>query len=121
VVGEITQRKVADQRLYDIVYAQSPVPETRAKRWSKVSVSVYGPTEESFVRVPRLTGLKAADASAVLAKSGLEQGEVSTEPAPGASLVGSVRGQSPAIGAKVKPGTKVDLIVYAEPAPRTGD
>lgn len=120
-VGEITRRKVEDERLYDIVYTQSPVPGTSAKRRSKVDLGLYGPTEESFVRVPRLTGLKASEVAAVLTGHGLEQGEVTYEPAPGASFVGTVRGQSLAIGTKVKPGTKVDLIVYAEPVPRTGD
>ncbi len=114
LVGEITSRHVKDQRLYDIVYRQSPEPRTLARRWSKVNLGLYGPVEERFARVPRLTGLNAAEVPAVLAKHGLKQGTVTYEPAPSASLVGSVRAQSPGVGVKVKPGTKVDITVYSK-------
>jgi len=110
--GEVTRRHVQDRRLYDVVYRQSPEPDEPAKRWSKVNLGLYGAAEEGFVHMPRLTGLHAADVPAVLIKLGLQQGTVTYEPAPSASLVGTVRAQSPPIGTKVKPGTKVDITVY---------
>jgi beta-lactam-binding protein with PASTA domain len=112
--GEISRRFVQDQRLHDIVYRQSPEPGTRAKRWSKVNLGLYGPTDGDYVRVPRLTGLKATEVPAVLATCGLVQGEVTYVAAPAASLVGTVRAQSPGIGRKVEPGTKVDITVYSQ-------
>jgi beta-lactam-binding protein with PASTA domain len=112
--GEISWRHVEDARLYDIVYRQSPDPGTRAKRWSKVNLGLYGPTQGEYVHVPRLTGLKASEVPAVLAKCGLAQGEITYVTAPAASLIGTVRAQSPGIGQKVKPGTKVDITVYSQ-------
>ena len=113
VPGEISWRHVKDQRLHDIVYRQSPEPGKSAKRWSKVNLGLYGRTEGNFVRVPRLTGLKVTEVPTVLAKYGLSQGDVTYKTAPSASLIGTVRGQSPGIGVKVKPGTKVDITVYS--------
>ena len=112
--GEVTRRHVQDQRLYDVVYRQSPKPDEPAKRWSKVNLGLYGPAEEGLVHVPRLTGLHAADVPAVLMKLGLQQGTVTYERAPSASLVGTVRAQSPPIGTQVKTGTKVDITVYGK-------
>ena len=96
------------------MYRQSPEPGEPAKRWSKVNLGLYGPAEEGFVHVPRLTGLEAADVPAVLIRLGLQQGTVTYEPAPTASLVGTVRAQSPPIGTKAKSGTKVDITVYGK-------
>ncbi len=112
LAGEVSRRHVQDRRLYDVVYRQSPDPGEPATRWSKVNLGLYGPAEEGFVHVPRLTGLHAADVPAILIKLGLQQGTVTHEPAPSASLVGTVRAQSPPIGTKVKTGTKVDITVY---------
>jgi beta-lactam-binding protein with PASTA domain len=114
LAGEVSWRHVEDQRLHNIVYRQSPEPGTTAKRWSKVNLGLYGPVEEGVVRVPKLTGLRAAEVPAVLAKHGLKLGEVTYEQAPVASLVGTVQAQSPAIGAKVKSGATVDIVVYKE-------
>jgi beta-lactam-binding protein with PASTA domain len=114
LTGEVSRRFVRDQRLHDVVYRQWPEPGTVARRWSKVNLGLYGPVEEGVIRVPRLTGLKAAEVPVVLAKHGLELGEVTYEKAPAASLVGTVRAQSPGIGVKVGPGTKVDIVVYAQ-------
>lgn len=112
--GEVTRRYIVDQRLHDVVYRQSPEPGKTAKRWSKVNLGLYGPVEEGFVWVPRLTGLKAAEVPVVLAKHGLDLGEVTYERAPAASLVGTVRAQSPGIGVRVRPGTKVNVVVYSQ-------
>lgn len=114
LVGEVSRRFIADQRLYDVVHRQSPEPGTLVQRWSKVNLGLYGPVQEGLVHVPRLTGLNAAEVPAVLAKVGLQQGEVTTVKAPAMSLVGTVRGQSPSIGTQVKKDTKVDIVVYAE-------
>jgi beta-lactam-binding protein with PASTA domain len=112
--GEVSRRYIQDRRLYDVVYRQSPEPGESAERWSKVNLGLYGPAEEGFVHVPRLTGRHAADVPAILITLGLEQGTVTKEPAPSASLIGTVRAQSPPIGTKVKTGTKVDITVYVK-------
>ena len=113
LVGDVTWRHIDQQQLHGLVYVQTPGPGVRAKRWSKVDLGVYGPAAEGFVRVPSLTGLAADDVPLVLAKHGLAQGEVTYEPAPCASLVGTVRAQSPGVGVKVKPGATVDITVYS--------
>jgi beta-lactam-binding protein with PASTA domain len=112
--GEISWRRVTDERLYNIVYQQSPEPDKRAKRWSKINLGLYGPAEGNDVYVPSLTGLKAKEVPAVLAKYGLALGEVAYVTAPAASFIGTVRAQSPGIGQKVAPGTKVDITVYSQ-------
>jgi len=112
LLGEVTWRHVTQQQLYGIVYTQTPKPATRAKRWSKVDLGLYGPAVEGLVHVPRLTGLAASEVPVILAKHGLAQGKVTYKSAPCASLVGTVSAQSPAIGVKVKPGTKVHITVY---------
>ncbi|MBN1916952.1 MAG: PASTA domain-containing protein [Verrucomicrobia bacterium] len=114
LVGEISRRFIADQRLHDVVYRQSPEAGMRVQRWSKVSLGLYGPVEEGLVHVPKLVGLSAAEVPAVLAKAGLQQGRVATEKATSRSLVGTVRSQSPLIGSQVKKDTKVDIVVYVE-------
>ena len=114
LVGEVSWRYIVDQRLHNIVYRQSPEPGKVAKRWSKVNLGLYGPVEEGIVRVPRLTGLNASEVPAVLAEHGLKLGEVTYEQAPTASLVGTVRAQSPGTGVKVKPDATVNLVVYSK-------
>ena len=114
LVGDVSRRHIGDRRLYDVVYRQSPEPGMPVQRWSKVNLGLYGPVDEGLVRVPKLTGLNAAEVPAVLTKVGLQQGTVSTVKAPSKSLVGTVRGQTPAIGAEVKKDTKVNIVVYAE-------
>jgi beta-lactam-binding protein with PASTA domain len=114
VPGEISKRHIIDTRRYDEVYRQSPEAGSVARRWTKINLGLYGPAQEGFVRVPRLTGLKAAEVPAVLEKLGLQQGTITFEQAPSMSFVGTVQGQSPAIGTTVKPGTKVDIVVYSE-------
>jgi beta-lactam-binding protein with PASTA domain len=112
--GEVSKRHIIDTRRYDEVYRQSPEAGATARRWSKINLGLYGPAEEGFVHVPRLTGLDAAQVPTVLGKLGLVEGRITFEHAPTASLVGTVRAQSPAIGAKVRTGTKVDVVVYSE-------
>jgi beta-lactam-binding protein with PASTA domain len=114
LVGEVSRRYVGDPRLYDVVYRQSPEPDTLVQRWSKVNLGLYGPVGDPVVRVPKLTGLSAAEVPAVLVKAGLQQGTVTTVKAPSKSLVGIVRGQTPAIGTEVKKDTKVSIVVYAD-------
>lgn len=114
LVGEVSRRFIADQRLHDIVYRQSPEPGTQVARWSKINLGLYGPVEEGLVHVPKLVGLNAAEVPAVLAKVGLQQGHVTTAKAPSRSLVGTVRGQSPLIGTRVRKDTKIDIVVYVE-------
>lgn len=88
------------------VVSQSPFAGTRVKRGAAVDVVVAAPT---LVTVPDVTRRSSEEAKDLLARSTLALGERRRQESQ--APAGSVVGQSPAAGARVRPGSPVNLVV----------
>lgn len=100
---------------------RSPSADDRALTQSATPTRTPGPTATptpELVSVPDLTGLGRADAVAALKAVGLAVGSVSRSPSGGAPNV--VIGQGVGSGARVQPGSTVDVVI-ATPLPEIPD
>ena len=95
-----------------LVMGQDPEAGDRVRKGSTIELFVSrGPDRRA---VPSLIGTPQADAVAALEKAGLDVGAV-TEQFSSKAAKGTVLSSSPASGEKLKPGTKVALVVSKGP------
>src|SRR5581483_9205978 len=96
-------------------FEQSPAPGSRVSEGSRVvAVVSSGPPP---VAVPRIVGFSSGDARSSLGQVGL-RAIVHDVPAPGVTA-GTVTGQTPSAGVKLRPGATVSLSVAETPRWRT--
>lgn len=108
-VGEVSP--VRAREAPGTVVRQHPAARESAIRGARVNIWV---SEAPKVRVPDLYSRMARDAEAILARSRLRLGEVTTEPADADE--GTIVRQSPPRGQDVEAGTPVSIWVAARPA-----
>ncbi|HEV2490922.1 MAG TPA: PASTA domain-containing protein [Candidatus Acidoferrales bacterium] len=107
--GEISSAHLA-QFPADIVLKQDPAPGATNASSPHVDLLVsLGPEPAAYV-MPGLTGLTLADAQEKLSTAGLKVSQVTPLPGGGVPL-GTVIAQLPAKGARIEPGTSVELQV----------
>lgn len=107
--GEISSAHLV-QFPADMVLEQSPAPGATDASSPHVDLLVsLGPEPPAYV-MPGLVGMALADAQQKLAAAGLKVTQVTPLPGGGAPL-GTVIAQLPAKGARVEPGTSVELQV----------
>jgi hypothetical protein len=96
---------------------QNPAPGGRVTEGSRVIVVLSaGPPP---VAVPRMVGFSSGDARSSLVRLGLRTA-IHEVPAPG-TTAGTVTGQTPSAGVKLRPGSTVSLSVAETPQWRTVD
>lgn len=95
------------------VAAQDPEAGSEAAKGSTVTISVVGAPEP--VEVPDVIGLTEKAATTALEQAGLRANPRTKEDA--SAKAGTVIEQSPAAGATVDPGSRVDITVAIAPAP----
>lgn len=91
------------------VISQDPKPGTRVDEGSKVSYVVSLGTEETMIRVPKLTGRTLEEAKALLEENNLKLGDVSEKTS--STDAGKVISQSISSGTEVSEDTTIDLVV----------
>ena len=91
------------------VINQDPKPGTRVDEGSKVSYVVSLGTEETMIRVPKLTGRTLEEAKALLEENNLKLGDVSEQTS--STDAGKVISQSISSGTEVSEDTTIDLVV----------
>lgn len=91
------------------VISQDPKPGTRVDEGSKVSYVVSLGTEETMIRVPKLTGRTLEEAKALLEENNLKLGDVSEQTS--STDAGMVISQSISSGTEVSEDTAIDLVV----------
>lgn len=91
------------------VISQDPKPGTRVDEGSKVSYVVSLGTEETMIRVPKLTGRTLEEAKALLEENNLKLGDVSEQTS--STDAGKVISQSISSGTEVSEDTTIDLVV----------
>lgn len=91
------------------VINQDPKPGTRVDEGSKVSYVVSLGTEETMIRVPKLTGRTLEEAKALLEENNLKLGDVSEKTS--STDAGKVISQSISSGTEVSEDTTIDLVV----------
>jgi eukaryotic-like serine/threonine-protein kinase len=104
-------------RLVGIVTRQDPGPGTKVQPGTTINVFVgragpppAGPPPVTAVTVPRVIDLTPDAARRALEQVGLHVGSIERIAAV-PHLVGIVTGQDPGAGAKVQPGTRINLFV----------
>ena len=95
------------------VVSQSPAAEEEVAPRTIVRLEVAGPPEPVTVAVPRLVGLRAAEARSQLLELGLR---VSQRPVESTQPKGTVVRQSPGSGTKLREGQAVLLSISSGPA-----
>ena len=125
-VGKVNTRE--SDRVRGTVIGQSPVSGTRVKCGSPIDVVVAIPIPQRaddvppetpcVVPVPNLTGNQLGDVRQLLARAKLDVGRVNTRESDG--VRGTVIGQSPASGTRVRCGSPIDVVV-AIPVPQRPD
>ncbi|MET0253378.1 MAG: PASTA domain-containing protein [Terrimicrobiaceae bacterium] len=100
IMGDIQPADATDE---SIVIEQSPPADTKLKPGNAVDL-----TMQSQVAVPNVLDRQLSVARQALERARLKVGKINPANAPEASFVTK---QSPAAGAKVEPGTSVDLVV----------
>lgn len=91
------------------VISQDPKPGMRVDEGSKVSYVVSLGTEETMIRVPKLTGRTLEEAKALLEENNLKLGDVSEQTS--STDAGMVISQSISSGTEVSEDTAIDLVV----------
>lgn len=91
------------------VISQDPKPGTRVDEGSKVSYVVSLGTDETMIRVPKLTGRTLEEAKALLEENNLKLGDVSEKTS--STDAGKVISQSISSGTEVSEDTTIDLVV----------
>ena len=91
------------------VISQDPKPGTRVDEGSKVSYVVSLGTEETMIRVPKLTGRTLEEAKVLLEENNLKLGDVSEQTS--STDAGKVISQSISSGTEVSEDTTIDLVV----------
>lgn len=91
------------------VINQDPKPGTRVDEGSKVSYVVSLGTEETMIRVPKLTGRTLEEAKVLLEENNLKLGDVSEQTS--STDAGKVISQSISSGTEVSEDTTIDLVV----------
>jgi beta-lactam-binding protein with PASTA domain len=106
-------REATDQVAAGVVLRHSPAAGARVSPGSEVTVTISTP---SSVEVPNLTGLTRSEAADQLKRVGLEfkwTTAASRRPA------GTIMGQNPEAGARVRPGSAILLTVATSPEAST--
>jgi beta-lactam-binding protein with PASTA domain len=115
-VGEVTD--VHDDTVpKDHVIDQTPKARTKAKRGTKINLLVSLGSEEATILMPvNLIGLTVDEAAKALREYELTVGDVTSEPSTSVPA-GRIIRQSPDIGAQIKKGDPVNVVVSGGPPP----
>ena len=94
------------------IQRQEPASGTSLERGQTVTIWVHSPYI-NIRNIPDLIGLSSNEARSLLSELDLEVKLHPGSPAPDSGKFGKVEQQKPLAGSKVKPGTIVDIFVYA--------
>ncbi len=107
-IGSVTKQESSVAQ-NGTVLTTDPTPGTAVDAKSQVNIVVgTGPAQ---VKVPQITGMSVADATAALKAAGLTLGKQSNDPTTDATKVGTVTATTPKSGTDVKGGSAVDVTV----------
>lgn len=110
---DIEIRTIRSSQPEGTVVSQIPTPEEKVPPRTIVVLEVAGPPEPVTIQVPRLVGLRAADARSQLRELGLR---VTQRPVESTQPKGTVVRQSPGPGTKLREGQSVLLAISTGPA-----